>query len=158
MILDYSTFQWNAELCWTIFVMSQSATVLCHRKAAKCWLTPATSCLLSLQMASLAWNLFLISLMALLPVPVMQSKPLVSQCTLGIGMLVSFLIWERMVHLVEWAIALCGMYESTLFFYSNIKTEELIHSGLYTMWLGGVGHCFTWHVCMSWPFIYLFQF
>ena len=37
-----------------------------------------------------------------------------------------------MFNLVEWAIALHGMYMSTWFFYSNIKTEELIYSRLYT--------------------------
>ena len=37
---------------------------------------------------------------------VAQSKPLVSHCMPGIDTLVSFLIWEKMMHLVEWAIAL----------------------------------------------------
>jgi hypothetical protein len=35
-------------------------------------------------------------------------------------------------YLVEWAIALHGMYKSTSFYF-NFKIEVLVHSGLYAM-------------------------
>ena len=43
----------------------------------------------------------------------------------------------RISHLVGWAIAMHGMYESALVFWFKFKMEELVHSGL---WMWHLGH------------------